>query len=85
MLLIFLSFTVSILSAQPWYLRDCIEKVIDAKIALDIAERYTGKVYKLYLTKRKSTGECLYKIKGLKGTAIVDGFTGKLIKFYKKR
>lgn len=68
--------------AVPWYLKECLEVAVDAKIAIKNAEKYTGKVYKLYLT-RRSSGECLYKIKGEKGTAVVDALTGKVVKFFK--
>jgi len=68
--------------AVPWYLKECLKVAVDAKVALEDAEKYTGKVYKLYLT-RRSSGDCLYKIKGEKGTAIVDAVKGKVVKFYK--
>ncbi|WP_461832555.1 hypothetical protein [Aquifex sp.] len=80
-------FTLTLLGflfAQPWYLKDCINKVVDGEVAIREAKPYTGKVYKLYLTKRRQTGECLYKVKGVKGTAVIDGISGKLIKFFKK-
>lgn len=63
-------------------MKACLELAVDAKVALENAEEFTGKVYKLYLTKRRS-GDCLYKIKGEKGTAIVDALTGKVVKFFK--
>ncbi|NPA32475.1 MAG: hypothetical protein GXO04_02485 [Aquificae bacterium] len=74
-----------VLFAQPKYLKECLPKAIDAETAIKSVKEFTGKVYKVYLTRRKKTGECLYKIKGTEGTAVVDATTGKLVKFYKKR
>jgi len=69
----------------PKYLKECIDKALDLTEAVRGVEHLTGKVYKVYLSKRRRTGECLYKIKGLEGTAVVDAETGELVKFFKKR
>ncbi|NPB07127.1 MAG: curli assembly protein CsgG [Aquificae bacterium] len=76
---------ISLAYAVPKYLEDCLESALDLKKALEKAEPYTGKVYKAYLSKRKKTGECLYKIKGVKGTAVLDATTGELVNFFKRR
>ncbi len=68
----------------PYYLKDCVEKAVPIGDFIYNVESYTGKAYKVYLKKRRRTGKCLYTVKGVKGTAIVDAETGEIIKFYKR-
>ncbi|NPB07614.1 MAG: hypothetical protein GXN96_01645 [Aquificae bacterium] len=79
LLLVGLSFGV------PKYVKECLGRAIDLTEAVREVEHLTGKVYKVYLSRRKRTGECLYKIKGTQGTAVINAETGELVKFFRKK
>lgn len=84
MLVLALLIWVGVSFGVPNYLSDCVDRAVPIGEFIHRAESYTGKAYTVYLKKREETGECLYTVKGKKGTAIVNAETGEVVKFFKR-
>ncbi|MDQ7039069.1 MAG: PepSY domain-containing protein [Aquificota bacterium] len=63
----------------------CLEGAIGMLRAVEIAEEHVGKPYKVWISRSRRTGECFWKVKGIKGYVILDAKTGEVVRFYRSR